>query len=180
MPATKQVWVNAIIIIKTKHWSWGTWPAGAQQKLVAQNVGVLEFREGSALREAVLWKGWGAACSPGKVFCSHALSLRSTKHQTDREQPEKGTTHDAHRKGRYYRKCSSTAPFVFMTCGTADTTGNLIPQMQLCADCTYLKDYNFPIRTECFLPFPGKRSVPLCLVLQALRHVIVRCKSRCA
>lgn len=83
-------------------------------------------------------------------------------------------------RGVNYRKCSSTAPFVFMTCGTADTTGNLIPQMQLCADCTYLKDYNFPIRTECFLPFPGKRSVPLCLVLQALRHVIVRCKSRCA
>lgn len=47
-------------------------------------------------------------------------------------------------------KYSSRALFIFITSCTADTKDNLIPQMWLSADCTYVNDYHFPIRTEHF------------------------------
>ena len=140
---------------------------GALQKPVAPRLGFLEFRQGFAPRDMVLWKGWGTVCSPIKVFFYHKLSLRSTELQTRREQAEEVTTNRW--IGVNYKTRFSTALCIFIDPGTTDTKDSLIPQMLLSPAYIHLNKYNFPIKMEHFSTLSWK-VLPISFVRYCRLH----------
>lgn len=129
---------------------------------------LLGFREGFALRDVILWQDWRTVWSPGKVFYSDRLNLRSTKLQR-REKATKVRTH--FRTGVNYKICFSTALCVFtdLAAQTQKTMYLNVPQQLSSSN----QNGTF------FCPFLETVTYPLCPVLQ-IPHMILRCESICS